>query len=448
MTGHSLKLILVASAFSVSQHSAEVALASPPVVIGSTGRAYGPTQAEWQYRQQYGRPSPGSHGNSGLRFVNGYPGGGGGGYGGYGHPGWGGWGPQMFFGFDPFMAYPPQGYIFAPSSATFSNGYNSNLNYGYGGGVVPQLPNLTPPTLQPLPTNDPLGNGFGNSSATLNSNFGSNPFPNIANTPPVIPPSSPTAVENSFQFQTQGDLQFQMLNYYAAGERYRKAIDAAKDRADPRCRLAITLAARGRFLEAVDQLKLATLIDPTFPQTTASLDEIFGAANTLEKVRVKDRVAEWTLQDGRDPNRLFLSGVFLYLDGDPNAHMVLSTAALIAGEQQHLTAFLAPRSVPIPQPAQVPHAQEMREKEKLGQDKAVPAAPRPKPPLLKGNAVPPKGNAAASGKQSPQTGEAVIPDTPPAPNPLPPVPQLNSPIVAPTNGAKPVGPSLPPIPAP
>ncbi|HWL10016.1 MAG TPA: hypothetical protein VNQ76_16545 [Planctomicrobium sp.] len=389
------------------------AQSSPPVVIGSTGKPYGPTQAEWQYRQQYGRPSPGSQGNSGLQYVNGFPGGGG--FGGHGHPGWSGWGPQLFMGFDPFTAYPPQGYIFYPSTATYNNGYHYNLNNGvpgFGTPPNPLFPNITPPVLQPLPTNDPLANGFGNSSATINSN--KNPFPTMAPATPVITPSSPKAVENSYQYQTQGDIQFEMLNYYAAGERYRKSIDAAKDRADPRCRLAITLAARGRFLEAVDQLKLATAIDPTFPQTAASLDELFGASNTLEKVRVKDRVAEWTLQDPRDPNRLFLSGVFLYLDGDPHAQMVLETAALIAGEQRHLTSFLAPRNIPIPQPAMVDPA------------KGVPAPPQPHAPAGHGQAIP-------SGPEIPA---------------IPPAPDSDEPLQFPSDTPPETGPTLPPLKSP
>jgi len=387
---------------------------SHPVVIGSTGRAYGPTQAEWQYRQQYGRPSPGSQGNSGLQYVNGYPGGG---FGGHGHSwnGWNGWGPQMFLGFDPMMPYPAQGYVFSPSTATYSNGYNDNLNFGNPGfGAAPNpllFPNLTPPVLQPLPPNDPLANGLGLGLGQSNAAINSTPFP-TAIPQQIIPPSTPKAIENSFQYQTQGDLQFQMLNYYAAGERYRKSMDAARDRADPRVRLAITFAARGRFPEAVDQLKLAVAIDPTVPQTSPSLEDLFGAANLIEKERVKERVAEWTLQDPRDPNRLFLSGVFLYLDGNPNARMVLETATLIAGEQPHLTAFLTQRTVPIPKPATV-----------------TPEAPIPQPPA--GNKAP---VAPAQEPVKRPLNEMEIPALPPLPEdgiPPPPHAEIPAPVLPP-----------------
>lgn len=301
-----------------------------PTVIGASGQPYGPTQAEYQYQMRYGRPSPGNRGGDGLRYVNGYPGPGGGG-GGYG---WGGYNPFLFMDVGPYVAPPTNGYVYYPSTAYYGN--FGSVNYG--------LPMMQPYLNQPVPqAMQPFGGNpsaiFGNGSATYTQ------FPAITQSAPVIAPSSPKAVETSFEFQTSGDLQLQQLNYLAASERYRKAINAARDRADPRYRVAVTLAARGRFLEAVDQLRLATQIDPTWPQHASSLDELFGAQNTFEKTRVKERIAEWTLQDARDPNRLFLLGAMLYMDHDPNAKTMIDTAILIAGQQEHLLAFTTPRSI-------------------------------------------------------------------------------------------------------
>ncbi|WP_437191266.1 tetratricopeptide repeat protein [Planctomicrobium sp. SH527] len=419
-----------------------------PTVIGPTGRPYGPTQAEYQYQRRYGRPSPGSNGG-GMEYVNGYPGGavrGGYGYGGFGpgpfvpfapyggYGGYGGWGPQLFIGFDPF-AYRGYDPAFSfPSSAS----YNSYYNYGgvFGRPFSPPVP----PVLQPLPMNEFAPNPIPGGAPNLDG-----PFPTIAPTPAGLTPTSPKGMETSYQYQTQGDMQLQQLNYLAASERYKKSIDAARERADPRYRLAVTLAARSRFPEAVDQLKLATMIDPGFPQIADSLEDLYGVGNTLEKTRLMDRVSEWVMQDARDPNRLFLMGALLYLDGNPNSKTFLETAMLIAGKQQHLMAFTVQRSVPIPKPAAG-----------QGMPVAAPAKPAagPKPfsPLVPTPAATP--TPAAVPKPAAPHNPLAIPPAPVLPNvPTPankapvevaPTPaQPFSPLTVPENGE--TGPSLPPL---
>lgn len=429
---------------------AEAQNRSYPTVIGPTGRPYGPTQAEYQYQRRYGHPSPGSNGR-GMEYVNGYPGGavrGGYGYGGWGaapfgpffpyggYGGYGGWGPGLFIEFDPFAyrGYDPT--FFAPSSATY--------NYGnFGGSYGRPFGSPVPPVLQPLPLD-------GVPPAPLPSGAVSNtdgPFPTIAPIPAGITPSSPKALETSYQYQTQGDLQLQQLNYLAASERYKKSIDAARDRADPRYRLAITLAARSRFHEAVDQLKLAAMIDPGFPQIADSLEDVYGVGNTLEKTRMMDRVSEWVTQDARDPNRLFLMGALLYLDGNPNSKTFLDTAMLIAGKQQHLMAFTVQRSVPIPKPAPA-----------KGAPVAAPAKPgiTPKPfsPLIPTPAAQPTPTPAVVPKPAVPHNPLAIPPAPvlpklptPATNaPAGPVPtpaQPSSPPSVPENEE--AGPLLPPL---
>lgn len=391
-----------------------------PTVIGASGQPYGPTQAEYQYQMRYGRPSPGSRGGDGLRYVNGYPGPGGGG----GGHGWGGYNPFLYMDVGPYVPPPTNGYVYYPSTAFYGN--FGSVNYG--------LPMMQPYLNQPVPQGmQPLdGNPaaiFGNGSATYTR------FPTITHPEPVIAPSSPKAVENSFEFQTSGDLQLQQLNYLAASERYRKAINAARDRADPRYRVAVTLAARGRYLEAVDQLRLATQIDPTWPQRASSLDELFGAQNTFEKTRVKERIAEWTLQDPRDPNRLFLLGAILYMDHDPNAKTMIETAILIAGQQDYLMAFTIPRSHHAGHPSE--GSEKAEGKDQKAGDAASPKPPQPQLPLP---AAQPTPQPAPQGKP--------IPALPPLPesgasgssNPLPPP---NSPVNEP-GGLN--GPLLPPLP--
>jgi len=407
---------------------------SYPTVIGATGQPYGPTQAEYQYRLRYGHASPGSNGR-GMEYVNGYPAGNFGGY------GFGGYNPYLYMNIGPYVTPPSSGYYFYPSTAYY--GVYGNINSPYPS-AEPYLGQATPQMLLPI---DPvLGAGIPNGSATYTK------FPTITNPTPIIQPSTPKAVETSFGFQTQGDFQLQQLNYLAASERYRKAIEAARDRADPRYRMAISLAARSRFSEAVDQLKLAGQLDPAWPQHATSLSILFGEQNNFEKTRVKQRVAEWTLQDARDPNRLFLLGAILYLDGDANYQAMIDTAILLAGQQTYLTAFKTPRIEPGAEPTPAANLQEAP-----AAGAAQPAAQPPKPnlpgnpaqnppskpvnPLIIPPAVTAPDNAAPAGAIP--LPEAAIPA-------IPPVPEASSKTINPPNATPDAsdltGPSLPPLP--
>jgi len=194
--------------------------------------------------------------------------------------------------------------------------------------------------------NDPL-NGFGQQN-------GWNPALNQPDfAPPLQQTSSPAAQAASVRFQAQGDEQLAKLNYLAATERYRKSIQAARDRATPQYKLAFTLTARSKFAEAIDAFKEATRIQPRWPQTSTSLDAMLGGAQ-LEKTLVKQRVADWVVRDSRDPNRLFLLGVMLHLDNDPRAQTMFETAVAIAGPEPHLVAFMTPTAVEpvLPKPVQ------------------------------------------------------------------------------------------------
>jgi len=412
---------------------------SPPTVIGATGRPYGPTQAEYQYRLRYGHPSPGSNGR-GMEYVNGYPAGN---FGGYGY----GYNPYLYMNIGPYVTPPSSGYYFYPSTAYYGVYGNINSPYPY---VEPYLGQATPQML--LPLDGGLGAGLPGSSATNTK------FPTITNPAPIIQPSAPKAVETSFEFQTQGDFQLQQLNYMAASERYRKAIEAARDRADPRYRMAVSLAARSRFAEAVDQLKLAGQLDPAWPQHATSLGILFGEQNNFEKTRVKQRIAEWTLQDARDPNRLFLLGAILYLDGDANSQAMIDTAILLAGPQTYLTAFKTPRIEPGAEPTpaanlnQAPAAGVARPaaqppKPNLpGNNSPIPNSPsKPANPLIIPPAVTAPGNSApASASPLPEAAIPAIPPLPETSGKTMNLPQI-TPVPAPDANHL-TGPNLPPLP--
>ncbi|TWT57360.1 hypothetical protein KOR42_07200 [Thalassoglobus neptunius] len=335
---------------------------SYPLVYGATGRPYGPTQSHYQYERRYGRPWHG--GGSGRvysasgRAVS-YPG-----YSfyvgnpyyapayyGWGAPGfgvsWGGYNgffyPQFApWGYLSYQAYPD---AMPPSVAEFGQSgtivddavANANAN-----------PNVNAPLFQPIPQLDPI-------DQVLNAN-------NLNDDEPkrhvAAKPFTAIELERSRRFEARGDQKFALTNYLGASENYENAMREAPGLASPRYRNAITLAARSRFDEAVEELKAAVSIDSTWLFSPVTLDEMFGPRNEGEKQRVKTRVAEWASRDVRDPNRLFLLGSLLYLDGDSRSKNLIESAIRFSGSQEHLVAFLLPQldqveQLPNPTPTAV-----------------------------------------------------------------------------------------------
>lgn len=339
-----------------------------PYVVGATGRPYGPTQAHYQYQLRYGRPWNGGgqghsshhhdyHGHShrGHHVYNNY----------YGYsygiapsvnigPVWG----LNSFGWDYPAIYAPPIYLTPP--------------IGFSG-YVPGVPSnaYQPSTAQPVPE-EPGARFRG-----LNQ-------PDFA--PELPQASTPAAQRESVRFQAQGDEKLTELNYVVATDRYRQAMLAARDRVAPVYRLGVTLAARSKFLEAVDEFKQAVAINPHWPATAPSLLEMLGERNQLEKTLVMQRAADWLLQDSRDPNRLFLLGVLLHLDRDERAQVLFDTAMKVAGPEQHLVAFTNPDVLPAnQQPIQ-----------QVGGQQPVDFGPQiqvePEPTLAEPIAAPPEDN--------------------------------------------------------
>jgi len=156
----------------------------------------------------------------------------------------------------------------------------------------------------------------------------------------LIQPSTPEAQLRSVRMQAAGDRLFVKLDYSAAEKSYAKALQAAPDRPDPYVRLAIAKAARGDMRAAVAYLKQMADVDPTYPSRSDSLDTLFGHQNRIPKIQVKQRVADWTKQDIRDPDRIFLLASMLFFDRDDRFRTLLDTAVKLDGDLAHYRAFL------------------------------------------------------------------------------------------------------------
>jgi len=159
--------------------------------------------------------------------------------------------------------------------------------------------------------------------------------------PRAVRLSSPEAKIRSLRSEGRGDVWFRKQNYLQAYQRYKQAVAEAGDRAEARFRLAYALTALGRFHEAIRHFKRGLEIDPTWPASGLTLQELFGPENQLAKSSLMHRVADWVRGDIRDPERLFVLGILLHFDENTErAAIVFETAFRLAGRGNHLTAFL------------------------------------------------------------------------------------------------------------
>lgn len=311
-----------------------------PIVISPSGRPYGPTQAEYQYQRRYGHPSPGAFPGS-TAYVNGYPAG-------YGHAGVAyrasSYGYGLGINAAPYGDYYPYGgysYGYSPFAAGGIGMYpNLMLQQGTSALVVPQpgtVLNWSPQQTQ-LPAGAFSAPMMDPAFSDARINVGQAIATPVSPAQKVIEPSTPEQQIRAIRLVDEGDKQLKQIHYATAALKYRDAAAAARDQATPRFRLALTYAARSMFSEAIEQYRLGLALDPTWPQHAEHLDRLLGE-NTLAKKYLIHRIAEWTNEDIRDPQRLFLLGVVLHQDGDERSHDVLRTAIALAGPEPYLTAF-------------------------------------------------------------------------------------------------------------
>lgn len=333
-----------------------------PTVIGATGQPYGPTQAEYQYRLRYGHPSPGSRPGD-MDFVNGYPGGGGSvnvQFGGLGF----GYGPAYGYGPGYLSTYGVYGQGYSPFGPSIYSGYQSSTTTVFGPGMTAgtYVPNsaggyfygapgsYAPPPVQhngwnppPIPRggpDDPLND------PAFQAKVSAGAFTPVRPPDPVVDPSTPEQKARAIQRVDLGDRELRHIKFASAAAHYKNAIQAARDQAIPRFRLALAYVGMSRFREAIEQYKLGLALDPTWPERAEQLVDLLGEDNTLMRNLVVHRVAEWVNEDIRDPDRLFLLVVILHQNGDARSQTVLQTAIALGGEQPHLLAFVANQAQP------------------------------------------------------------------------------------------------------
>lgn len=335
-----------------------------PRVYGPTGSLYGPTQAQYQFQRQYGRPwhhSNNDHGhghhhhNHGGNYYGGY-------YGGY--PNYGGYGLSLGYGYPYSYGYGYGGLF----GLNYGYGYGSGYPYGYGASyfnpgfyVPPVFPRddltpLAPNVLQPdnfVPNVDPVAKP-GQFQV---------PAPQIfpAEKPDLKLPSQPSsaaAVKKSLEYQFEGDDYMRKSSYTLAANKYRSAWMTARDRAEPYFRLGWAYMATREYEKSIEQFRLGLQIDPHFPFSGVSLTNLLGADNQLARASIQDSVKAWVKQNYKDPDRLFLLGVSVHFEDPDKARTFFEFAEEMGklGDVSHIRAFLAvPPEAPVnPAPAAQP----------------------------------------------------------------------------------------------
>ena len=228
---------------------------------------------------------------------------------------------------------------------------STTYGYPYFGPYYSYVP-LAPVIRQTRPYwigGDPFANVANNNSGQQPNGLGN---PQVAVGQPASQPAqtnvkifgkTPTTdtLRRSIRYQAQGDEYFAKANYLQAYGHYKQAITAAPTRPEPRFRLALALAATTNYSLAVEEIKRAMRFDPNWPQTGPQLDELFGAENILGKNAVLHKVAGWVREDIRDPDRLFLMGVLLHFNDDPDkSHTFFEASSTLATVPIYAQAFL------------------------------------------------------------------------------------------------------------
>lgn len=237
--------------------------------------------------------------------------------------------------------------------------YMGNANYfGFpnvytGGGLNtfgPQVTQAYPIFLGPNPFNNPVLNQWQPNFADPNAGNAVRAIPQNLPQPPPAPLKSSTveAKRRCIRLVAQGDEWFAKQNYLQAHAHYKQAAAAAADLPQARFRLGLALCALGHFSAAVAEFKRGVQIDPAWPATGDGLEKVFGASNRIAIDQVLHSAAVWVKEDIRDSERLFVMGVLLYFNHEPERALpFFQTADMLSGETPHVQAFI--KSAPLQQ---------------------------------------------------------------------------------------------------
>ncbi len=118
------------------------------------------------------------------------------------------------------------------------------------------------------------------------------------------------------RFMELGDAQFQKQQFNSALQRYKSAIEAAPDLVDAYVHQGFALLAVGQYRLAAKALKIAVELDPEFIKAAFQLDDLYGP-NRLAATSHLEMLAQEAMEQPENGDLLFLVGMMLYADGEP-----------------------------------------------------------------------------------------------------------------------------------
>ncbi len=173
-----------------------------------------------------------------------------------------------------------------------------------------------------------------------NNQGAGNPAPNANRTNPTPPVANRQSQSEAQKYIGHGDTHFGSQAYQDAYLRYRKAARAAPQSAEAYFRQCWALMGMGRPDLAARAVRRGLDLDPGWPDSRFNVDELYGD-NQMAKRAHADALAKAAEEDPKDSDLLFMLGVRLHFDGEPDRAAIFFKRAkqLAPGDTAHLDAF-------------------------------------------------------------------------------------------------------------
>jgi tetratricopeptide (TPR) repeat protein len=153
--------------------------------------------------------------------------------------------------------------------------------------------------------------------------------------------TSPDSIASGWRFVGFGDKHFLAQNYAEARMRYKQAGSVAPTLGAAWFRQGYVLVALGNYNEAAKVIKRGLKLDPAWPDSGFSNDQLYGP-NRMAKTAHIDALAAAAADEPNNADLMFLVGVHLFFDGQPDrARMFFERSGQLGGDDSHLRPFFA-----------------------------------------------------------------------------------------------------------